>query len=163
MTPEHRFQLLLALLTITPASIVSAWALLNQLSQTRPRLQVVLALKPLKNPIDTDGLNQCPDVIVRNLSPFPLTIRTIGYRIKNEHPFVPALVVSDSTPRLNELPWPYQIEPRTQAVFGFNPNRTDEINRLAAIMDETRGKDWQHLRAYVVTECNARFESKRLR
>ena len=162
MSPEHKFQLLIALLTITPATIVSAWALLNQLSQTRPRLQVVLALKPLKNPIDAEGLNQCPDVIVRNLSPFPLTIRTIGYRIKNEHPFVPALVVRDSMPRLNELPWPYQIEPRTQAVFGFNPDRTDGMAQLAPIMAETRGKGWRNLRAYVLTECNARFESKRL-
>jgi hypothetical protein len=162
MTPEHRFQLLLAVLTITPATIVSAWALLNQRAQTKPRLQVILALKPLKNPIDADGLNQCPDVIVRNLSPFPLTIRTIGYRIKNEYPFVPALVVRDSMPRLSELPWPYQIEPRTQAIFGFNPDRTDAIAQLAPIIAETRKKDWRNLRAYVVTDCNARFESRRM-
>lgn len=165
MTHEHSFQLLIALIAIVPTGILSYWALRNQLAQTKARLDVVLSLKPLKTPSGEINLNQCPDVLVRNLSPFPLRICEIGYRIEKYYSVGIPLVVLRDGPRLSEIPWPYEIEPRAQSIFSVNHDRSDGLDTFAAIIAAAKAKGKpvaEVVRAYVLTECNERFVSKRI-
>ena len=68
ITPEHQFQLLITIITVIPATIVSAWALINQIRQTQSRLAVLTS--PIQNKtIQGESIlaDEWPGIVVRNL------------------------------------------------------------------------------------------------
>ena len=163
LTPEHKFQLLITVLTVVPVTIVSAWALVNQLRQTTPRLQVLLS--PIfRKTVTGEPLlgDDWPGVVVRNLSPFSLRICNVGFRIGRKHySFGKPLLLKDSD--LRPATWPYEVAPRARAGFYLNSTTDDGLNFTNAVLPILKDKlIWEISRGYVMTECNKSFVSPKM-
>ncbi len=163
MTPEHKFQLFIALLAVVPATLLSWWALVSHRHRTTPRLQV------LPSPImmsDVTGkqvfVNEWPGIVVRNLSPFPQKVCNVGYRIGDKFfTFGRPLSNVEST-LVSKAPWPREIEPRSRAAFYLDLNREGR-DFVAAITPVLKGQSVLEIgRAYAFTESGEKFYSKRL-
>ena len=163
MTSDHKFQLAITILTITPATILSWWALVNQRRQTKPRLQVLPSPITVKSitgeSIVTDNW---PGIVVRNLSPFSQRVCNVGYCIgKKFYTFGRPLLNRDSA-LVNESPWPWEIEPRSRAAFHADLTR-EGAEFAAAITPALKGKLLLEVgRAYAMTESGETFFSKPL-
>jgi hypothetical protein len=160
MTPEHKWELVRTILSIIPATALSAWALIHQRRQTKARLDVLIS--PIFTPtIDGESLldpDQLPGVVIRNQSPFPLRISNVGYRISKRFYAFSAPLSSDLKPM---AVWPFELAPRARiAVY---PNRLPFWTELQRLKSDLKGaKVWEVGRAYCVTECGNMFTSRRL-
>ena len=165
MTAEHQFQLLLTIVIIVPATLVSTWALVNQLRQTRPKLEVLIS------PVLSETVSGEPvlvddwyGVVVRNVSPFPLRICNIGFRIgKKYHSFGKPVINENS--EFKPAPWPYEIESRARAAFHLDYSGQDgkAFTDVISKPESESGKLlWEISRAYAMTECNRTFISPRM-
>lgn len=158
MTPDHEFQLLLAAITVVPATIVSAWALISQLRQTKPRLQV------LTSPITTLTIEgkrvlteNWPGVVVRNFSPFPIRICNVGFTIGKKRFYQFGTPLNS---KFEEMSWPCEIEPRQRLVFYVNEDSLDGRQFINAIPKDVRQDIWRLGLGYAMTECGNTFFSK---
>jgi hypothetical protein len=159
MTPEHKFELLRTVISIIPATALSAWALIHQRRQTRARLDVLMS--PLfTSTVDSKGVltDSWPGVAVRNQSTFPLRICSVGYCIgKKFYAFDEPL--NNVFTKFEE--WPSEISPRSRVAF--YPGPAAERNfRVGGLYDIKRKKVWEVGRAYVMTECNKLFLSPKM-
>lgn len=164
MTPEHEFQLLITGITVIPATLIAAWALINQRRQTEPRLKVLPSPMMASTVTGKEVLvsPQWPGIVIRNESSFELRICNVGYCIgKKFYTFGRPLVFS---PDVESPPWPWVIEPRARV--GFHVDLfTDEGQKFSNELTSTLKNGrflWEVGRAYAVTECGRWFYSKRL-
>jgi hypothetical protein len=159
ITPEHKFQLFITLLSVLAATALGVWALINQ------RRQTVRRLKVLPSPIMVDTVhgervlpNAWPGVVVQNVSPFSLRICNIGYRVGKKFYTFGKPVGKN----LQEIEWPHELPSRARALFLLNETTLDGqlfINRMSPLLD--RKPVWEIARGYAMTECGKCFTSKR--
>jgi hypothetical protein len=161
MTPEHKWELVRTIISIIPATALSAWALIHQRRQTKARIDVLIS--PIFTPtIDGGSLldaDQLPGVVIRNQSPFPLRICNVGYRIgKKFYAFSAPPQASDLNPMAD---WPCELAPRARiAVY---PNLLPFWTELKRLKSDLKGANvWDVGHAYCVTECGNIFTSRRL-
>ncbi len=163
MTPEHKFQLLITTVTVVPATIVAAWALINQLRQTKPRLEVVISPIMWSTVTGQPVLgDDWPGVVVRNQSFFPLRICNVGFCVgKKFYTFGKPLLNKDSD--LKPAAWPHEVAPRARAAFFLNCGTDDGRDFTNAIRPILKDKRiWEVARGYVMTECNRTFASRKM-
>jgi hypothetical protein len=163
MTPEHKFQLGIAVLTITPATILSLWALVNQRRQTTPRLKILPSPITMKSITGkTVFVDQWPGIVVLNHSPFPVRVCNVGYCIGRRHYTFGKPLLNEDSALINEAPWPWEIEPRSRAAF--HPDLAgDGQDFVKAITPALNGKPVLAVaRAYAISETAGPFYSKRL-
>lgn len=165
MTSEHQFQLLITIVIVVPATLVSAWALVNQLRQTRPKLEVlispVFSRSASGEPVLTDDWY---GVVVRNVSSFPLRICNIGYRIGKKYYSFGKPVINENS-GFTPSPWPYEIAPRARAAFHLDYSGHEAklfTNAVGPLELESGKLLWEISRAYAITECNRTFISRRI-
>lgn len=159
MTPEHKFEFLRTGLSIVPATLLSAWALIHQRRQTMARLDVLFS------PIfvaTVDGksvlVDDWPGVVVRNQSTFPLRVSNVGYRIGKKF-FTFEKPVSGNFQEVEE--WPVEVAPRTR--MAFFPGPLAQITLRNVLLPELNGKRlWEVGKAYAITECGRAFFSRRM-
>jgi len=156
VTPDHKFELLRTVISIIPATALSAWALIHQRRQTAARLDVLLS------PIFAEDINgksvlqaDWPGVVVRNQSNFSLRVSSVGYSVGKkfysfEKPF------DNSFKPVSE--WPLEIAPRSRVAFYPGPRAQQTF---ASVCDGKSRKFLEVGRAYAFTECNKRFQSPR--
>ncbi|MFI5108716.1 MAG: hypothetical protein ACHP78_07715, partial [Terriglobales bacterium] len=162
MTPEHQFQLLITIVPVVPATLVSAWALVNQWRQTTPRLEVLVS-PVLSRTVSGESVlvEDRYGMVVRNLSPFPLRVCNVGYRIGKKYYSFGRPVMNENS-GLTPGPWPYEIASRTRAAFYLDYSKQDAKAFTNAILqpESEAGKPlWEISRAYAMTECNRTFTS----
>lgn len=161
MTPEHKFQLLLAGLSIIPATALSAWALIHQRRQTTASLDVLMS--PIFSPtIDGKSIlgNDWPGVVVRNQSTFSLRLCSIGYCVgKRFYSFEKPM--NGSFALVNE--WPFEITPRSRVAFYPSPRAQRVFQERGLNLIDSKGKKLLEVaRAYAMTECNKHFLSPKI-
>jgi hypothetical protein len=159
MTPDHKFELMRTALSIVPATLLSAWALIHQRRQTQARLDVLLS--PIFVPT-VDGKSilgeDWPGVVVRNQSGFSLRVSNVGYFIGEkfytfDKPFGTNFNLVEE--------WPADVAPRTRKVFFPSPVAQATLRSL--VLPQLNGKKiWEIGRAYAITECSHTFFSRRL-
>ncbi|MGA2301049.1 MAG: hypothetical protein ABSG77_10205 [Candidatus Acidiferrum sp.] len=165
MTAEHQFQLIIAIVTVVLATLVSAWALVNQLRQTRPSLEVLIS-PVLSRTVDGELVlkDDWYGVVVRNVSPFPLRICDIGYRVGKKYYSFGKPVIRENS-EFKPVSWPYEIEPRARAAFHLDYSGQDgkAFTDVISKPESESGKLlWEISRAYAMTECNRTFISPRM-
>jgi hypothetical protein len=163
MTSEHKFQLLITAITVVPVTIVSAWALISQLRQNKPRLEVLISPVFWNSATGEPILGQeWPGIVVRNQSPFPLRISNVGFRVgKKFYTFGKPLLNKDSD--LKPATWPCEVASRGRAAFYLNDNTSDGRTFINAIQPILKDKlIWEVSRGYAMTECNKTFVSLKM-
>jgi hypothetical protein len=162
MTPDHKFELIRTVISIIPATVLSAWAFVHQRRQTATRLKVLVS------PVFWGGVHgeewladDLPGIVVLNESTFPLRVSSIGFRIGRKHyPFGRPIAGRDLQPASE---WPMEIAPRSRIALYLNPHTIEALSFTNSVTPVLNGKPiWEAGRAYAMTECSHTFISPRL-
>jgi hypothetical protein len=162
MTPEHQFQLFLTCILAVPATVLSAWALIDQHRQTATRLKVVVSPMFWNTLANAQIMaDDWPGISVLNQSAFPLRVSNVGFRVGRKHfEFGKPLV----GPRLEPAEeWPMEIAPRSRIGLHLDRHALEGVKFVNAVPSVLNSKPiWEVGRAYAMTECNHKFVSPRL-
>lgn len=159
MAPEHRFQLAITLIAVLPATIVSTWALINQLRQTRTKLTVHFSPMMMNTISGKEALiRELPGVLIRNFSPFPVRICSVGFRIEKEH-----FAFGRPVGLTRQIEWPFEMPARSRMVFYCNDRDLDG-REVMAKLEEVLGEKfvWEVGSVYALTEPGEIFRSRRM-
>jgi hypothetical protein len=164
MTPEHWFQLFLTCILAVPATVLSAWALIDQHRQTAPRLKVIVGPVFWANVTgEESAVDDWPGVVVLNESTFPLRVNGVGYKIGGKYCRFGRPVLENGKPPTT---WPLEIAPRALIALYLDLNAQVPAEGLQFVKEASaalNGKPiWEAGRAYATTECRREFKSKRL-
>lgn len=162
MTPDHKFELIRTVVSIIPATVLSAWAFIHQRKQSATRLKVLIS------PVFWGGVkgeqwlaDDLPGIVVLNESSFPLRVSSIGFRVgRNYYPFGRPVAGRDLQPAPE---WPMEIAPRSRIALYLNPHTIEALTFTNNVSPVLNGKPiWEVGRAYAMTECSHTFISPRL-
>jgi hypothetical protein len=156
---EHKFQLIITGIAVLPATVVSIWALINQLRQTATRIKVrpfQMQMDTLTGPVLSDPWS---GVEIRNLSGFPVYIRGVGFRIDGRlYGFGRPLNHRDV-----EVKWPYELAPHRMCAFRLRPSSFEGRRFINGVKPLLKEKFiWEVGTAYAITETDERFYSKKI-
>jgi hypothetical protein len=162
MTPDHKFELIRTVISIIPATVLSAWAFIHQRRQTAPRLKVIVS------PVFWSGVageqwlaDDWPGIVVLNESTFPLRVSSVGYKIGKKYYEFGRPITGNLKPPTT---WPMEIAPRSRISLYLNPHTIEGRAVMDAVSPALQGRTiWKAGRAYAMTECSHTFISRRLK
>jgi hypothetical protein len=163
MTPDHKFELIRTIVSIIPATVLSAWAVIHQRRQTAPRLKVIVSPVFHAGVTDEQWLaDDWPGIVVLNESTFPLRVSSVGYKIGGKYYGFGRPVLGNLKPPAT---WPMEIAPRTTiALYLDMQNPYVGRHYVNDASPALNGKPiWTAGRAYATTECSHTFISRRLK
>jgi hypothetical protein len=162
MTPEHQFQLFLTCISVIPATLLSAWAVVHQYRQTAARLKVVVS-PTFWNSMTNEQVmaDDWPGIAVLNQSTFPLRVSNVGFRVGRKYFEFGKPLVGPYLKPAEE--WPMEIAPRSRIGLYLDRHALDGVKFVNAAPAVLNGKPiWEAGRAYAMTECSHTFISPRL-